>query len=70
VRFAALFAWFTLALLAVVLIREPRGAEARHPMLIKTAIPKTDRVVIPWQLNSQCTVTGRNLLTRDPGRNA
>jgi hypothetical protein len=55
--------------LAAYAIPEHRAPNAGLP-LVHAGFQQEDRIVIPWVLNTRCTITSDNLPQRDPERNA
>jgi hypothetical protein len=58
-RLAVLLLYFALALIAVLCIREPHG-EARHPLLVRTAMP-TDNTARSNELFVPCPLSPQNI---------
>lgn len=57
----------TIAIMAAVAMHNEPD---KSTVLVDAAFPLEQRIVIPWTLNTQCTVNSRNLLARQPERTA
>lgn len=59
--------WAIAVLLVLLMLTCIKGAETNQGLpLVQAAIPVAKPEVIPWVLNTRCTVNARNLPVRDP----
>lgn len=66
---AAVLLLIGLFALAALIASEHSKPNADLP-LVKAAAPIEGRVIIPWMLNTRCSINSSNLPQRDPERNA
>lgn len=58
-----------LAFAAAALIASEHSKPNANLPLVKAEMPLESRVVIPWVLNTRCSINSRNLPQRDSERN-
>lgn len=63
-RFALIIGIWCLALLTILLLSDEHSPQNAGAPLVKSAFAQP--VVIPWEMNTRCTITDDNLPKHDP----